>query len=190
VELSDLGQADKVWSDKDNTRIIGGKGDMSAIKSRIALLKRQIEETDSDFDREKLEERLAKLSGGVAVINVGAATEIELNDKKERVKDAVGATKAAIEAGIVPGGGVALLRARKVLTGSSAKVKSDVADEQTGINIVFDALDSPVRYLAMNAGEKGEGYDIVKEIEESKDVNYGYNAVDGTRGSMLKMGII
>ena len=114
IEVSDLGQADKVWADKDNCRIIGGKGESSKIKARIALLKRQVEETDSDFDREKIEERLAKLSGGVAQINVGAATEIELNEKKERVKDAVGATKAAIEEGILPGGEVAFLWSRKV----------------------------------------------------------------------------
>ena len=190
IEITDLGQADKVWTDKDSARIIGGKGDKKAINSRIALLKRQVSESDSDFDREKLEERLAKLSGGVAVINVGAATEIELNDKKERVKDAVGATKAAIEAGIVPGGGVALLRARAVLHGPKAKVTSDIADEQTGINIVYESLDAPVRYLAMNAGEKGEGYDIVKLIEAHKDADYGYNAVDGTMGSMIKKGVL
>src|SRR3990172_276384 len=115
IEVTDLGQADKVWADKDNCRIIGGKGEKSAINARIASIRKQVQATDSDFDREKFEERLAKLSGGVAQINVGAATEIELNEKKERVKDAVGATKAAVEEGIVPGGGVALLRARKAL---------------------------------------------------------------------------
>src|SRR3972149_1166218 len=115
VTLEDCGQAEKVWADKENCRIIGGKGSPAQIKGRIAQIKREIEETTSDFDKEKLEERLAKLSGGVAVLQVGAATEIELKEKQERVKDAVGATKAAIEEGIVPGGGVTLLRAREIL---------------------------------------------------------------------------
>ncbi|QQS39042.1 chaperonin GroEL [Candidatus Woesebacteria bacterium] len=189
IELSDLGRADKVWSDKDKTQIVGGKGQASDLKARVNMLKSQIEASDSDFDREKLEERLAKLAGGVAVINVGAATEVELNDKKERVKDAVGATKAAIEAGIVPGGGVALLKARKALK----KLKDDSkasGDEATGINIVFDALDSPVRYLAINSGEGGEGYHIIKAIEESSIIDYGYNALDGSMGSVMKKGIL
>lgn len=184
VEITDLGQADKVWADKDNARIIGGKGDKKEITARVSLLKRQIEETDSDFDREKLEERLAKLSGGVAVINVGATTEAELNDRKERVKDAVGATKAAIEAGIVPGGGVALLRARRVLE----KVTSEVTDEQIGIDIVRNALEQPVRWLAKNAGED-DGY-VLRKIDESKIVDYGYNAYTGEFGSMTKFGIL
>ena len=115
IEVTDLGQADKVWADKDNARIIGGKGRKSAINARVESIKKQIKASDSDFDKEKFEERLAKLSGGVAQINVGAATEIELNDKKERVKDAVGATKAAIEEGIVAGGGVFLFEAREVI---------------------------------------------------------------------------
>ena len=189
IEIGDLGQADKVWSDKDKAQIVGGKGSASDLKARIGLLKSQIAATDSDFDREKLEERLAKLSGGVAVINVGAATEVELNDKKERVKDAVGATKAAIEAGIVPGGGVALLKARKALRGKTES-SSKNTDEQTGINIVYDALDSPLRYLAINSGEGGEGFHIIKEIEESSIDDYGYNAIDGSMGSMLKKGIL
>lgn len=184
IEVTDLGQADKVWTDKDNTRIIGGKGDKSAIDARISLLKKQITKTDSEFDQEKLEERLAKLSGGVAQINVGAATEIELNEKKERVKDAVGATKAAIEAGIVPGGGVALLRARKALN----KLESDVADEQIGIDIVSKALEQPVRWLAKNAGED-DGY-VLKKIEENSNKDYGYNALTGKFGSMMKFGIL
>jgi chaperonin GroEL len=184
IEITDLGQADKVWADKDNARIIGGNGAKSAINSRIALVKRQIAETDSDFDREKLEERLAKLAGGVAQINVGAATEIELNEKKERVKDAVGATKAAIEAGIVPGGGVALLRARKVLDG----LKADNEDEKVGIEIVREALEHPLRWLAKNAGED-DGY-VFRKIEDNKDVDYGYNALTGEFGSMTKFGIL
>jgi len=184
IEVTDLGQADKVWADKDNSRIIGGKGAKSAIKDRILLLKKQIESTTSDFDREKLEERLAKLSGGVAQINVGAATEIELNEKKERVKDAVGATKAAVEEGVVPGGEVALLRVRNVLD----KIKAENSDEQIGINIVKSALEQPLRWLVKNAGED-DGY-ILKKIEESKDADYGYNVLTNEFGSMTKFGVL
>jgi len=184
IDVADLGQADKVWADKDNSRIIGGKGDTSTIKGRIALLKRQIAETDSDFDKEKLEERLAKLAGGVAQINVGAATEVELNEKKERVKDAVGATKAAIEEGIVPGGGVALLKARKVLD----KIKVETDDERVGVEIVREALEQPVRWLAKNAGED-DGY-VLRKIQDAKDADYGYNALTGEFGSMMKFGIL
>ncbi|MBI3443200.1 chaperonin GroEL [Candidatus Woesebacteria bacterium] len=184
LEVNELGRADKIWADKDNARIIGGEGTKAAINARISLLKRQITETDSDFDREKLEERLAKLSGGVAQINVGAATEIELNEKKERVKDAVGATKAAIEEGIVPGGGVALLRARKVL----AALKPENDDEKVGVEIVSEALEQPVRWLAKNAGED-DGY-VFKKIEEAKDSDYGYNALTGEFGSMTAFGIL
>lgn len=184
IEVTDLGQADKVWADKDNAQIIGGKGDKSSINARIALLKRQIEGSDSEFDSEKLEERLAKLSGGVAQINVGAATEIELNEKKERVKDAVGATKAAIEEGIVPGGGVALLKARKVLD----KLKLDVDDERVGVEIVREALEQPTRWLAKNAGED-DGY-VLRKIEEAKNSDFGYNALTGKFGSMTKFGIL
>jgi chaperonin GroEL len=188
IEVTDLGQADKVWADKENARIIGGKGAGSAIKARIALLKRQIDETDSDFDREKLEERLAKLSGGVAQINVGAATEIELNEKKERVKDAVGATKAAVEEGIVPGGGVALLRARKLLRGTKA-IKGETKDEQVGIDIVYDALGEPLRWLAINAGE-GDGTMVLKTVDMAKDGDFGFNALTGKFGSMTRFGIL
>ena len=184
IEISDLGQADKVWADKDNARIIGGKGDKSLINKRIALLKRQISETTSDFDREKLEERLAKLAGGVAVINVGAATEIELNEKKERVKDAVGATKAAIEEGIVPGGGVALLKAKKGLL----NLKPANSDEEIGIDIVKSALEQPLRWLAKNAGED-DGY-VLRKVEDEKNGDYGYNALTGEFGSMTKFGIL
>ena len=184
IEMSDLGQADKVWADKDNTRIIGGKGGASAIKARITLLKRQIQDTDSDFDREKIEERLAKLSGGVAQINVGAATEIELNEKKERVKDAVGATKAAIEEGILPGGEVALLYARRVLK----DLKVDNNDEQVAKDIVFSALEQPLRWLVKNSGED-DGF-IVKKIDDASDKDYGYNVATGEFGSMTKFGIL
>jgi len=184
IELNDLGQADKVWADKENARIIGGKGDAKLIKARISLIKRQIAESDSDFDREKLEERLAKLSGGVAQINVGAATELELNEKKERVKDAVGATKAAIEEGIVPGGGVAFLRARVAVE----KLESNIKDEQIGIDIVRDALEQPTRWLVRNAGED-DGY-ILRRILEKEDSDYGYNVMTSAFGSMTKFGII
>jgi chaperonin GroEL len=184
IEVTDLGQADKVWADKENARIIGGHGDKKTINARVSLIKRQISESDSDFDKEKLEERLAKLSGGVAQINVGAATEIELNEKKERVKDAVGATKAAVEEGILPGGGVALLRARKILD----ELKADNYDEQIGIDIVRKSLEQPVRWLAKNAGED-DGY-ILNLIEKSKDTDYGFNAANGDMGSMTKFGIL
>lgn len=184
IDITDLGQADKVWADKDNARIIGGKGDKKAIKDRVGLLKNQITDSTSDFDREKLEERLAKLSGGVAVINVGAATEVELNEKKERVKDAVGATKAAVEEGVVPGGEVALLRVRKVLE----KIKVDNHDEQVGINIVKEGLEQPLRWLVKNAGED-DGY-VLKKIEENKDFDYGYNVLTNEFGSMTKFGIL
>ncbi len=184
IEVTDLGRADKVWADKDNTRIIGGKGDKGVIEARIASIKKQIAAVDSDFDREKLEERLAKLSGGVAQINVGAATEVELNDKKERVKDAVGATKAAVEEGIVPGGETALLRARTVLKG----LKVEKGDEQVGVDIVFDALEEPIRWLAKNAGDNDD--DVLKKVSESKDSDFGYNAMNGNFGSMTKFGII
>jgi len=187
LEITDLGQADKVWADKDNARIIGGKGEKKAIQARIAMIKHQVEASDSDFDKEKLQERLAKLSGGVAQINVGAATEIELNDKKERVKDAVGATKAAI--GILPGGEIALLRARKVLRGDKAVVKADNKDEQVGIDIIFDSMVEPIRYLAINSGE-GDGYTVVQKVDESKDADFGYNALTGEYGSMIKFGIL
>lgn len=184
VEVEDLGQAEKVWADKENARIIGGKGKTGEIKARVSLIKKQIEESDSDFDKEKFEERLAKLSGGVAQINVGAATEIELNEKKERVKDAVGATKAAIEEGILPGGGVALLRSRKALV----NLKPSNNDEKVGIDIIRKALEQPIRWLAKNAGED-DGY-VLKTIEDSKDVDYGYNALTGDFGSMTKFGIL
>jgi len=184
VEVEDLGQADKVWANKDSARIIGGKGDPKAIKKRVASLRTQIDETDSDFDKEKLEERLAKLTGGVAQINVGAATEVELNEKKERVKDAVGATKAAIEEGILPGGGVAYLRARK----SFSKIVTENDDEKVGVDIVYHALEQPVRWLAKNAGED-DGY-VLKKIEEQKDSDYGYNALTNKFELMTKNGIL
>ena len=184
VTVDDLGRADKVVADKDNTRIIGGKGTKAAISGRIQSIKNEMERTTSDFDKEKLQERLAKMSGGVAVINVGAATEIELKELQERVKDAVEATKAAIEEGIVPGGGVALLRAAKVLD----TVKAEGDDEKVGIDIMRDAVGQPLRWLAINAGMDA-GW-VVRQVADSAVADYGFNALTLKFGSMLKQGII
>jgi chaperonin GroEL len=193
IEVTDLGRADKVWADKDNARIIGGKGDKKAIVSRVESIKKQIKASDSDFDKEKFEERLAKLSGGVAQINVGAATEIELNDKKERVKDAVGATKAAVEEGIVPGGETAFLRARGVIKNikigkAKGTERSRGGDEKIGLDIVFDALEEPIKWLAKNAGD--DELIVLKKVLSKSDNDFGYNALTGEFGSMTKMGII
>jgi chaperonin GroEL len=185
VTIEDLGQAEKVWADKDNCRIIGGKGSTSAIKGRIAQIRKQIESESSEFDKEKLQERLAKLSGGVAQINVGAATEVELNEKKERVKDAVEATKAAIEEGIIPGGGVTLLEAAKGLDPKLLKVEK--GDQATGVLIVKTALEAPTRKLAENAGENGDV--VIKEIEK-KEAGFGFDVLDGKYKDMVKAGII
>lgn len=190
VTIEDCGRADKVWADKENTRIIGGKGDPEKLKARISQIRRAMDETTSDFDREKLQERLAKLAGGVAVINVGAATEVELKEKKERVNDAVAATKAALEEGIVPGGGVALLKARKALEPLKKSLTSD--DERTGVDILWKALAEPIRGIARNAGFD-EGW-VVRTIEEAesktKDSDYGFNVMTGQYGSMVKAGIV
>lgn len=186
VTLEDCGRADKVWADKDNTRIIGGKGQASTLKSRVSQIRKAIEQTSSDFDREKLQERLAKLSGGVAVINVGAATEIEMKEKKERVNDAVAATRAALEEGIVPGGGVSLLRSRSVLLKLREKLTTD--DEKTGVDILYQALSEPVRMIAKNSGADS-GW-VLHKVEESKTADYGFNAMKMTFGSMLADGIV
>ncbi|OGD06026.1 chaperonin GroL [Candidatus Amesbacteria bacterium RIFOXYB1_FULL_47_13] len=183
VKIEDLGRADKIWADKDNCRIIGGKGQVSGIKARISQLKDEITRTTSDFDREKLEERLAKLSGGVAVINVGAATEVELNDKKERVKDAVGATKAAVEEGIVPGGEVTLIRAARIL--NSLKLNGE---EKVGLDILRYALEQPFRWLLKNAA-MDDGY-FLKLVLEAKEADFGVNVATGDTGSMYKFGVI
>lgn len=187
ITLEDCGRADKVWSDKEITRIIGGKGEPAKLKARVAQIRAAIEKTTSDFDREKLQERLAKLSGGVAVINVGAATEIEMKDKKERVNDAVAATKAALEEGIVAGGGVALLKARKVL---ETLKKSLIEDEKIGVEILWKALAEPMRGIVKNAGVD-EGW-VIKSIEEyaGKEENYGYNVMTNDFGDMVKAGVI
>lgn len=190
VTLEDCGRADKVWADKETTRIIGGKGNQEAITARIAQIRRGIEKSTSDFDKEKLQERLAKLAGGVAVINVGAATEIEMKDRKERVNDAVAATKAALEEGIVPGGGVALLKARKVLL--ELKKTLTVDDERIGVQILYDALEQPMRMIAKNAGAD-DGW-VVRTVEDSsktpKGNDHGFNAMTMEFGSMIKAGII
>ena len=184
VTVEDLGRADRVWSDKDNTQIIGGKGDSKEIKARLDQIKKEYAKSTSEFDKDKLSERLAKLSGGVAVIKVGAATEVELNELKERVKDAVGATKAAIEEGIVPGGGVALIRAAKALD----KVKGDNDDEVVGIQIVRESLSQPLRWLAINSGIDA-GW-AVRKVEESTSLNYGFNALTLEFEDMIKAGIL
>ena len=186
ITVEDCGKADKVWANADITRIIGGKGDKKQMTARVAQIRREIENTDSDFDKEKLQERLAKLTGGVAVINVGAATEVEMKEKKERVNDAVSATKAAIEEGIVPGGGVALLRARKALNALKKSLKSE--DEQTGIEILYKALEKPMLWIAKNAGVDA-GW-VVKTVENNPDKNYGFNAATNDFGNMIKFGIV
>ncbi|MFH0749975.1 MAG: chaperonin GroEL [Candidatus Gottesmanbacteria bacterium] len=186
ITVEDCGRADKVWADKENCRIIGGKGPAAALKARIAQVRREIDVTTSDFDREKLQERLAKLAGGVAVINVGAATEVELKDKKERVNDAVAATKAALEEGIVAGGGVTLLRARVALL--KLKEMLMVEDEKTGIDILYKALGEPVRWIAKNAGAD-DGW-VLKTIEQSKIADFGFNAMTMVFEPMIQAGIL
>lgn len=189
IKVEDCGRAEKVWADKENCRIIGGKGNAADIKARVAQIRRQLEETDSDFDREKLEERLAKLAGGVAQINVGAATEVELSEKKERVKDAVEATKAAVEEGIIPGGGSSLIYAQKAL--DSLKGIND--EEAVGVKILRLALEQPTRLIARNSGED-DGYVVAKIKEEvfknNSRADYGFDAVTGEFGSMTQKGII
>lgn len=186
VEIDDCGRADKVWADKENCRIIGGKGDEKEIKARIAQIRREMEQTTSEFDREKLQERLAKLTGGVAVINVGAATEVEMKEKKERVNDAVAATKAALEEGIVAGGGVTLIHARKVLEGLKKKMEFD--EEKTGVEIVYRALAEPTKKIAENSGMDA-GW-VLRKIEETKDTDYGFDSLTLEFGSMFKRGIV
>ncbi len=185
VTLSDLGAAKKVRIDKENTTIIEGGGKTDTIKSRISQIKNEIEKTTSDYDREKLEERLAKLAGGVAQINVGAATEVEMKDKKALVEDALHACRAAVEEGVLPGGGVAVIRAAKVLDGLSKKLKGD---EKTGADIIRRALVAPIKQIAVNAGE--DGSIVWQKVSESSDVNFGYNALTGDYGDMIKMGVL
>ena len=177
-----LGQARKVIITKDETTLVEGAGDNSDVEGRVAQIKREIEETDSDWDREKLQERLAKLAGGVAVIQVGAATEVELKEKKHRIEDAVSATRAAIEEGIVPGGGTALLRSREAIEGLSLE-----GDEATGANLVFRALDAPTRQIAQNAGH--EGAVVVQQVETAGG-NTGFNADSGEFEDLVAAGVI
>jgi chaperonin GroEL len=181
--LNDLGRAKRVVVDKDNTTIVDGKGKPDDIKGRIAEIRGAIEKSTSDYDREKLQERLAKLSGGVAVINVGAATETELKEKKARVEDALHATRAAVEEGIVPGGGVALIRAQSALD----KLKG-TEDEKVGVEIVRRSLEEPIRMIAQNAG--AEGSIVVARVKESKDKNFGYNAATDVYEDLVKAGVI
>ncbi len=183
VGLNMLGRAKKVSISKENTTIVDGAGKKAEIQGRVAQIKGQIEETTSDYDKEKLQERLAKLAGGVAVIRVGGATEVEVKEKKDRVDDALNATRAAVEEGIVPGGGVALLRASLAIKATGAN-----ADQQAGINIVRRALQSPARQIATNAG--AEASIVAGKILENKGATYGYNAQTGEYGDMIAMGIV
>ncbi len=183
VQLSDLGQAKKITIDKDNTTIVEGKGKHNEIEGRVKEIRGQVEKTTSDYDREKLQERLAKLVGGVAVIKVGAATETEMKAKKARVEDAMHATRAAVEEGIVPGGGVALSRCVSALD----KLKVE-GDEQIGINVVKRALQEPLRQIAENAGE--EGAIVLGRVNDSKDNNFGYNALTGEFEDLVKAGVL
>ncbi len=183
VQLTDLGQAKRIEVGKENTIIIDGAGDEETIKARIGQIKTQIEEASSDYDREKLQERVAKLAGGVAVIKVGATTEIEMKEKKARVEDALHATRAAVEEGIVAGGGVALIRARDAI----AKVKGDNLDQEAGVKIVLRAVEEPLRQITQNAGV--EPSVVVNNVAAGKG-NYGYNAANETYGDMVEMGVL
>ncbi len=183
VQISDLGQAKKITIDKDNTTIVEGKGKPGDIQGRVKEIRSQIDKTTSDYDREKLQERLAKLVGGVAVIKVGAATETEMKEKKARVEDAMHATRAAVEEGIVPGGGVALARCVKALE----NLKTE-GDEHIGVNIVKRAITEPLRMIAENAGE--EGAIVLGKVNDSKDNNYGYNALTGEYEDLVKAGVL
>ena len=181
--LADLGQAKKIVVEKENTTIIDGHGKAGEIKGRIAQIKQQIEEATSDYDKEKLQERMAKLSGGVAVIKVGAATEIEMKEKKARVEDALHATRAAVEEGVVPGGGVALIRAQKAIE----KLEAFNEDQAIGIKILSRSIEEPLRQIVANAGE--DAAVVLAEVKKGKGT-YGYNAATGTYGDMLEMGIL
>ena len=185
VELSDLGRAKKVTIDKDNSTIVEGAGATAEIKARIDQLRHQIDLCTSDYDREKLEERLAKLAGGVAQINVGAATEVEMKEKKARVEDALHACRAAVEEGILPGGGVSVIRARRALDKLRKKLDGD---ERSGCDIIYRALSAPIKQIAANCGLDGSV--IANKIEESTENNFGYNALTHEYGDLIKMGVI
>ncbi|MFZ0306724.1 MAG: chaperonin GroEL [Candidatus Sulfotelmatobacter sp.] len=184
VQISDLGQVKKITIDKDNTTLVEGKGKHSEIEGRVKEIRSQIDKTTSDYDREKLQERLAKLVGGVAVIKVGAATETEMKEKKARVEDAMHATRAAVEEGIVPGGGVALARCVAALD----KLKVEDPDEQIGVNIVKRALQEPMRQIVENAGQ--EGAVVLGKVLESKETNYGFNALTDEYEDLVKAGVL
>ena len=183
VKIEDLGRARRITVDKDNTTVVDGAGDKKAIEGRIKQLRAQIEDTTSDYDREKLQERLAKLAGGVAIIKVGAATETEMKEKKARVEDALHATRAAVEEGIVPGGGVALLRAATALTDEDLD-----ADEKFGLNIVRRACEEPLRQIVLNAGQ--EGAVVLAQVRSNASVNYGYNAATETYEDLITSGVL
>ncbi|WP_417657683.1 chaperonin GroEL [Pseudidiomarina aestuarii] len=183
AQLEDLGTAKRVVITKDNTTIVDGNGDEAAIEGRVAQIRQQIEDTTSDYDREKLQERLAKLAGGVAVIKVGAATEMEMKEKKARVEDALHATRAAVQEGVVPGGGVALVRAASKL----ADLRGDNEDQNVGIKLALRAMEAPLRQIAMNAGAEAS---VVANNVKNGEGNYGYNAGNDTYGDMLEMGIL
>jgi chaperonin GroEL len=184
ASVTDLGKAKRIVVDKDNTTLIDGAGEEDKIKGRIAEIRAAIDKATSDYDKEKLQERLAKISGGVAVINVGAATEAEMKEKKARVEDALHATRAAVEEGIVPGGGVALIRAQKVLK----TLKLDDAEEQIGVDIIRKAIEEPLRMIVQNAG--GEGSIVLEKVRNSKDDKYGYNALTDSYEDLVASGVI
>jgi len=188
VQLSDLGKAKKITIDKDNTTIVEGSGKQSEIEGRVKTIRAQIDDTSSDYDREKLQERLAKLVGGVAVIKVGAATETEMKEKKARVEDAMHATRAAVEEGIVPGGGVALVRAAKVLEKFDVNKDGGDTDEQIGVNIVRRALEEPLRQIVQNAGK--EGAVVVERVRSDKNDSFGFNAQTEEFEDLVKAGVI
>jgi chaperonin GroEL len=182
--VTDLGRAKRIVVDKDNTTLIDGGGDDDKIQGRIKEIKAAIEKTTSDYDKEKLQERLAKIAGGVAVINVGAATESEMKEKKARVEDALHATRAAVEEGIVPGGGVAFVRAQKALK----SLKLEDSDEQIGVGIISRAIEEPIRMIVQNAG--GEGSIVIEKVRNSKEANYGYNALTDEYENLVEAGVI
>ncbi len=184
IKIDDLGKAKKVTIDKDNTTIVEGAGEQAKIEGRVKQIRTQVEETTSDYDREKLQERLAKIVGGVAVIKVGAATETEMKEKKARVEDAMHATKAAVEEGIVPGGGVALIRAAKVLDG----MKAQSTDQQVGIDMIKRAIEAPLRWIAQNAGQ--EGSIVVAKVKEAKHLEDGFNAATDIYENLVEAGVI
>jgi chaperonin GroEL len=189
VQVQDLGKAKKITIDKDNTTIVEGAGKQADIEGRVKTIRAQIEETSSDYDREKLQERLAKLVGGVAVIKVGAATETEMKEKKARVEDAMHATRAAVEEGIVPGGGVALVRAAKVLEDTKGIIgRGGDPDEQIGVSIVRRALEEPLRQIVQNAGK--EGAVVVEKVRIDKNDNFGFNAQTEEYEDLVKAGVI